>query len=180
MMKKIIWLIIVVGVALVAIYIKFGYNGSQFQLRNSFRYVEAFPVEHFQNATEKSCGIWYESGSGDALTVGKENHAVKECFKEAFAGCSVKNVLLVKDQSESVEKKITYSLIRILRKNDLSECLIQNYYEEVNLASPDAAPLSYINTCTVLADEIDRSCEPFFVKEARQSKLDVGPTLNVE
>lgn len=180
MMKKITWLAVIVGVALVAIYIKFGYNGSQFQLRNSFRYVEAFPVEHFQNATEKSCGIWYESGSGDALTVGKENLTVKECFKEAFADCSVKNVLLVKDQSESAAKNITYSLIRILRKNDLNECLIQNYFEEVNLADPEAAPLSYINTCTVLADEMDRSCEPLFIKDARKNKLDVGPTLNVE
>ena len=180
MIKKIIWLAIIVGVALMAIYIKFGYNGSQFQLRNSFRYVEAFPIEHFQNATEKSCGIWYESGAGDGLTAGKENAAVKECFKDAFAECGVKNILLVKDQSESVEKKISYSLIRILRKNDLNECLIQNYYEEVNLANPDATPLSYINTCTVLADEMDRSCEPGFIKEARQSKLDVGSTLNVE
>ena len=180
MMKKIIWLIIVVGVALVAIYIKFGYDGSQFQLRNSFRYVEAFPVEHFQNATEKSCGLWYESGQGDNLSAGKDNASVKECFKEAFSECSVKNILMVKDQSESDKKSITYSLIRVLRQNDLNECIIQNYYEEVNLANPDATPLSYINTCTVLADEMDRSCEPGFIKEARQSKLDVGSTLNVE
>jgi len=180
MMNKIIWLAVIVGIALAAVYIKFGYNGSQFQLRNSFRYVEAFPVEHFQNATEKSCGIWYESGTGDGLVVGKENAAVKECFAEAFKECTVKNVLLVKDQSESAAKNITYSLIRILRKNDLHECIIQNYYEEVDLADPEAVPLSYINTCTVLAEEIDRSCEPFFIKEARQNKLSVGPALNVE
>jgi len=180
MMKKIVWLAVIVGVALVAIYVKFGYNGSQFQLRNAFRYVEAFPIEHFQNATEKSCGIWYESGSGDALVAGKENAVVKECFKEAFAECAVKNILLVKDQSETAEKNISYSLIRILRKNDLNECIIQNYYEEVNLAEPEVAPISYINTCTVLTDEMERSCEPLFIKDARKDKLDIGPTLNVE
>lgn len=171
MAKKIVWILIVVGVLAVAAYVKFGYAGSQFQLRNAFRFVEAFPIEHWQNATEKSCGIWYESGVGDKIAAGKKNEAVVNCFKNAFKECDTRNILLIKDQSENAAQTISYALIRILRKNDLNECIIQNYYEEANMVKENEMPLSYINTCTVLADNLMQSCEPLFIKEARQNNM---------
>jgi hypothetical protein len=175
MTKKIIGIIIILAVIALAIYIKVWYPGSQLQLRNTFRYVEAFPVEHFQNATEKTCGIWY---TGSTAKDGADNLSIKDCFTQAFGECASKNILIVKDASETAEQSVIYSLLRILRKNDLNECIIQNYYEEMSVGGDEnAAPLSYINTCTILAEDLSRSCEPLFIKELREQKKAVGPTI---
>jgi|GEM_PF-1509762 hypothetical protein len=169
MAKKIIWIVIVIVITLVVVYSKWLYPGSQLQLKQTFKYVHSTPIEHFYNATEKSCGIWYESISNDSTYAGKKNNDVKDCFHKAFNRCDKKNVLIVKDEGETSEAKITYSLIRILMQNDQDDCIIQAYHEEHNLTDIDKKlPISYVNTCTVLQNDLIHSCEPLFVKETRK------------
>jgi len=172
MLKKIIWLVVAVIIILLAGYFKVYYPGSQLQLKRSFKYVSVIPVEHFYNATENSCGIWYEQNSGDIVNSGRTNDKAKECFKDAFDYCECKNILLVKDSGETSEKTVYYSLLRIIKQNDAQECIIQNYQEEHDLADSgqNVIPLNYINTCTVLADDFFGSCEPLYVKEMRDKK----------
>lgn len=171
MQKKIIGIIVVLAVIAAGLYLRYYYPGSQFQLKNSLRRVVATPIEHFFNATEKSCGIWYERDvQSNGLVAGKGNDKVKSCFNEAFKKCQVKNILQVKDMTMGESQSIIYSLIRILRGNDAGECIVQNYYEEysMNGAVENQIPINYINTCTVLADKIYNSCEPLYVKQQRE------------
>ncbi|MBI5076841.1 hypothetical protein HZB94_00455 [Candidatus Falkowbacteria bacterium] len=170
MVKKIPW--IVAGLLLVGamLYLKLYYPDSQLQLKRLFKFVEAMPVEHFYNAPEKSCGIWHEREPKDgAVVAGRSNVKVEKCFQKAFASCVVKNIFLVKDASETDKNLFSYSLIRILKRNDQNECIIQNYHEEqkVNLGE-EMIPLNYINTCTVLKDGLWNSCEPLYVKSWRE------------
>ena len=167
MYKKIIWLIVIIVVIGGSLYVKFGYSNSQFQLRNSLRHVSATPIEHLFNVSEKSCGVWYERAEGqDEFVVGNKNEKVTGCFKEAFAKCQNKNILIVKDNSAEKYPSIVYSLVRVLRSNDLDECIVQNYFEE-HFLSEDENPIGFINTCTVLSDELAESCQPLYAKEQR-------------
>lgn len=128
------------------------------------------PVEHFYNSMEKSCGVWYERDLNDGeIIVGRKNEKVSKCFEKAFADCTVKKVFLVSDASEMEQKLFSYSLIRILKRNDQNECLIQNYHEEQKVSlGEEMIPLNYINTCTVLKDGLWNSCEPLYVKDWRE------------
>ncbi len=177
MSKKISWLILIILVIASGLYLKFLYPGSQLQLKKSFRFVEAMPIEHYYNASEKTCGIYYEKQGGNS-NFGKDNEKVLACFKKAFADCTGRNILLVSDQGEAQAGKIVYSLIKILRRNDQNKCIIQHFYEEQDLAiTENEIPISFINTCTVLSKDLFSSCEPLFIKERKiinqQIKLDL-------
>ena len=189
MLKKIIWLALIVLLIGFGYYIKQVYPGSQFQLNNSLKHVIATPIEHYFNTTEKNCGVWYESYEGETLVnAGKNNENVKECFQEAFDKCLFRNILLVNDRGLTDDKSITYSLIRVVKANDQNECIIQNYYEEYNveIASDEQVPLNYINTCTVLDENIMESCKPAYIDELRKQikaakeKEAVGVEVQIE
>ncbi|MFH1762452.1 MAG: hypothetical protein ABIA63_15240 [bacterium] len=157
-------------------------------MKRSFRYVSAMPVEHFYNTTEKRCGIWYERYSnGNLVESAKKNNKIKECFQKAFQSCDAKNILLVKESSDSIEKNITYTLIRTIKANDAGECIIQTYQDEyfMDPVLQDELPISYINTCTVLNNDFISSCEPLYAKERKtkylgiKTQADSGATENI-
>ena len=171
MLKKIIWLILVVLLIGFGVFMKKVYPGSQWQLENSLKHVSGTPIEHYFNTTEKNCGVWYESYEGETLVdSGKTNAAVKQCFQEAFDQCLFRNILIVNDRGLTDEKSIVYSLIRIVKANDQNECIIQNYFEEYNVevASDEQIPLNFINTCTVLSDDFQSSCQPLYIDELKK------------
>ena len=170
MKKKVIIAALTGLLILLGLYLKFYYPGSQFQLKQLFKFVEAMPAEHFYNSPEKSCGVWYErSARNGESAYGNKNGKVESCFKKAFKNCVSKNVFLVKDASEPDEQILSYSLIRILKKNDQDECIIQNFHEEQRISpSQEAVPLSYVNTCTILKDDLWNSCEPLYVRDWRK------------
>lgn len=168
--KKIAGIIAMVIVIAAAVYFKFGYINSQWQLKHIFRSVAATPVTQFYSATEPSCGIWYQHDEEDLSRLGKANAEVKDCFRKAFVRCSSHNILMVRYDGNSASGRIAYSLIRILRSNDQGKCLIQNYVEEYPLDVKDGEtrkPLGYINTCTTLAEDFASSCEPLYITEQR-------------
>ncbi|MEK7159210.1 MAG: hypothetical protein AAB766_01780 [Patescibacteria group bacterium] len=180
MYKKIIWALVILLILLISGYLKFVYPGSQAQLKKEFRFVNAMPIEHYYNAYEKSCGIVYERVIDGNVVQGKTNDSARECFQKSFERCESKNVFFVKDESELSDKKITYSLIKIIKKNDQNECLIQNYYEEQNLSLPeDVPPISFVNTCTVLkeGDKAAYSCEPLYIMEERAKRVELKNKL---
>ncbi|MBT5337965.1 hypothetical protein HN643_05805 [Candidatus Falkowbacteria bacterium] len=180
MFSKIVWSIIIVAIVLGGLYMKFLYPGSQLQLEKSFRFVEAMPVEHFYNAPEKSCGIWYERLGPDEYK-GSGNDQIKKCFTEAFEKCEQKSILEISDRGATSESSITYSYIKILRQNDQSECIIQHYFDEQKLAITEGErPLYFINTCTVLADDFFESCEPLYIKDQRKSNDNVIQNAIIE
>jgi len=171
MYKKIIWLIILILIIGGAIYYKLSYPLSQSQLNSSFKHVLALPIGHFYNATEKTCGIWYESKQGEQVEYGRSNKKVLNCFMKAFENCETKNILFVNDSSQSEDKKIIYSLIRIMRPNDQNDCIIQNYFQEQILdIDKNEQPISYINTCTELSENAIYSCEPKYIIDARKKR----------
>lgn len=171
MFKKIIWLIVILALIAFGVYYKKYYPDSQLQYKLALRHAIAIPVEHFYNADEPSCGIWYQSAnSQDNFRRAKDNEQVKACFQQAFKRCQNKNILLVNDLSQVEEKTITYSLLRILLRNDQDECLLQNYYEQYNVLALDEIPLNFINSCTVLDEDFIGSCEPLYIKEMREEK----------
>lgn len=169
LIKNLIWLAAIVFVVFIVIYIKLYYPMSQMQLKSSFRHAIATPVEHYYNANELSCGIWYESDSSGKITVGRSNDRVKKCFEQAFKNCDRHNILLVR-VNEADANQIVYSLIRIIKPNDQNQCIIQNYYEEdsLDVGQEDNQPLGYINTCTVLSGDYFNSCEPFYMADLRK------------
>lgn len=171
MSKKIIGIILIVIIFAIALYAKYYYPNSQFQLKNSLRSVIATPIEHFYNATETSCGVWYERKDADNTTVtGKSNSEVLRCFKSAFEKCDVKNILFVKDNGLNDAGSITYAFVRVIRANDDGKCIVQNSLEEYSHAAPaEQIPLNYINTCTVLSEDTYSSCEPQYIKDQRNS-----------
>jgi len=169
MTKKIIWLIVFILIISTAVYFKLSYPLSQMQLNKSFKSVLALPIEHYYNATENSCGIWYESKQGEQIESGRSNEKVMDCFMQAFEKCEAMNVLLVKDNSQSQENMIIYSLIRIMRPNDRNECIMQNYFQEQSMDN-EIKPLSFINTCTELSEEIFDSCEPKYITDERKKQ----------
>lgn len=183
MTKKITWLILIIVLIGLGIYLKSYYPGSQFQLKTSLKSVSATPIEHFFNATEKSCGIWYESYDQENLTnSGQKNDAVKNCFQSAFEKCEFRNILMVKDEGLTQKGTISYSLIRVVKANDQNECIIQTYFEEydVNQSMEDQIPLNYINTCTVLDDNLIESCRPAYIDELRKSLEQASDTVTNE
>lgn len=183
MLKKIIWLALIVLLIGFGFFIKKIYPGSQWQLENSLKHVTGTPIEHYFNTTEKNCGVWYESYDGENLAdAGKTNEEVKRCFEEAFDKCLFRNILMVDDRGKTDAKSITYSLIRIVKPNDQNECIIQNYFEEYNveIASDEQVPLNYINTCTVLDDDIKSSCEPMYIDELRKQMKASRDTIEEE
>ncbi len=179
-MKKAIWLAVLVVIVAVLAFFKFVYPNSQMQLKRSFRYAVAMPVEHFYNAQEKTCGIWYESQDKNGeLVAGKSNSKVKKCFKESFDNCQRRNILLVDDLAQTKEKTVSYSLVRVLRSNDKGECIVQNYHEEQFLGEEevDLEPVNYVNTCTVLSDDLISTCEPLFVTQNKEKNKEIlNPT----
>jgi hypothetical protein len=180
MYKKIIWLVIILLILALAGYLKFLYPGSQLQLKKEFRYVNAMPVEHFYNAYEKSCGILYKRAIAGGEVKGKSYDDVLKCFQRSFERCESKNIFLVEDETELSDKKITYSLIKVIKKNDQNECIIQNFFEEQDLLLPeDAQPISFVNTCTVLKSGFDAafSCEPLYIMEERAKRVEMKNQL---
>jgi len=180
MYKKIIWLIIILLILALAGYLKFLYPGSQLQLKKEFRYVNAMPVEHFYNAYEKSCGILYKRAIAGGEVKGKSYDDVLKCFQRSFERCESKNIFLVEDETELSDKKITYSLIKVIKKNDQNECIIQNFFEEQDLLLPeDVQPISFVNTCTVLKSGFDAafSCEPLYIMEERAKRVEMKNQL---
>lgn len=167
--NKFAWGGVIIVVILLGVYFRFYYPNSQLQLNMTFKYVDALPIQYYYNATEKSCGIWYDGERETETVTGRANNNVKNCFRKAFKNCNSKNILLVKDNSTGVNRQIIFSMLRIIRKNDADECIIQNYFEEQNLdaVEEDVQPISYINTCTVLRDDFIFSCEPLYIKEMR-------------
>ncbi|MBU1131903.1 hypothetical protein KKC32_01460 [Patescibacteria group bacterium] len=171
MKKKLIWAILAVLIVGGLVYFKVYYPNSQLQLKNAMKHVDAFAVENYFNSEEKSCGIWYESYTEAETKNGRDNQAVKDCFIKAFSGCSRRSVLIVSDKSQTAESKITYSLIRIINDNDRGECIVQNSYEEQNLNEPkNELPVGYVNTCTALSEDLISSCEPIYIKDAREKE----------
>ena len=180
MFSKIVWTIIIVAMVLGGLYMKFIYPGSQLQLEKSFRFVEAMPIEHYFNGPEKSCGIWYERLGQDEYE-GRKNDKVKKCFTRAFAKCEPRNMLQVSDRGATSESRIVYSYIKIMRPNDQSECIIQHYFDEQNLSITEGeTPLYFINTCTVLADNFFKSCEPLYIKDQRQFNKETALSASLE
>lgn len=177
MLKKIIWLVLIIVLIGFGLYLKQVYPGSQLQLSNSLKHVSATPIEHYFNATEKNCGIWYESTDAEGVVdAGKKNDDVKACFQDAFDKCLYRNILLVDDNGLTEEGRIRYSLVRVVKPNDQNECIIQNYYEEydVNKSMEEQIPLNFINTCTVLEDEeVMESCKPAYIDEIRKQMMAV-------
>lgn len=166
--NSIMWCVVIAIVALSGVYFKFYYPNSQLQLKMTFKYVSALPIEYYYNATEKSCGIWYEGEHAAGVVTGRKNDAVKNCFRDAFKSCDSRRIFLVQDNSAADSRSIIYSMLRVIRKNDAGECIIQNYFEEQNLEVEEGAPpISYINTCTVLNKDFIFSCEPLYIKEIR-------------
>jgi hypothetical protein len=167
MRNKIIWILIIILLIGFGVVYKNYYPNSQLQLKMTLRHAIATPVEHFNNATEKSCGIWFErSDEMEIMTSGRANEQVKKCFTEAFSSCFNRNILLVQDNGLTDDHDITYSLIRIIKSNDQNECIIQNYYEQYDVsAAPEAIPLNFVNTCTSLEGDFMSSCEPLYIKE---------------
>lgn len=170
--KNILWLAAIIVIIFSVIYIKFYYPLSQLQLRSNFRHAIATPIEHFYNANESRCGIWYESNQTNNVTKGRRNASVKKCFEEAFKKCDHQNILLVR-ANQNNDNKIIYSLIRVIKPNDQNQCIIQNYYEEdeLEVREQNAQPIGYINTCTMLASDFFSSCEPvYFADMKKQAK----------
>lgn len=174
MYKKLILIVVVLAIVALVGYVKLCYQNSQWQLKRDFRFVSAMPIEHFYNAAEKSCGIWYERIAEGGTVEGRANQRVMKCFENAFNNCEPKNILLVKENDLAPKASLIYSLIRVIKQNDQNECIIQNYNEEHALdLGQEKQPLSFINTCTVLSDKYYNSCEPLYIKDTKQ-KLESG------
>ena len=167
MYKKLTIVIVILLIIAGAVYFRYYYPNSQWQLKNTFRKVAAMPIDYYFNTTEKSCGIWYESVTANGNVIGRSNDSVKKCFEEAFANCESKSVLLVKDQSILAGKDVVYSLVRIIRKNDSNACIIQNSYEDQFLQE-GKNPIAYVNTCTTLSVDLLNSCEPGYIQDLRK------------
>jgi hypothetical protein len=176
MKKNIIWLIILILLVSAVVYYKQFYPMSQWQLRNSVSSASAMPAEHYLNATDKNCGIWYRSDQTDRPLEAKNNDDVKNCFSQKYNSCESGKILIIDDKSVN-DQEIIYSLIRIIKPNDQGECIIQNYYQEESADTEQVDPFYYLNTCTVLEENFVSSCEPQYIKDRREI---VEPTEPVE
>jgi hypothetical protein len=164
---KIIAILVVVIIIGIGAYFKYSFPLSQSQLRADFKSIIATPIEHFYNASENSCGIWYSRSDAEQSITGKANDKVFNCFKKKFEACQTSNILSVIDQSLTEQKSVVYSLIRILRSNDQGECLIQHYYEKQrwDWQNNEIDPIFFINTCTGLSTDLTKSCKPDYIHE---------------
>jgi len=173
MLKRIIWLIILLLIISVIGYIKFYLPNSQWQLREVFKKVDNLPINIYFSANEKNCGVWYEQSNGEIVEKsGRSNKGTKACFEKYYNSCQPAKILLVSDANIGSTHTTVYSLIRVIRKNDQNECLIQNYFEKQNfdITQENSNPISYINTCTELADNYFSSCEPQYIKDLTEKQ----------
>jgi len=128
----------------------------------------AAPINQYFDALDKKCGIWYESQNPSAkFKLGKDNNEVVKCFSEAFDKCFNRTVLIVKDNYSTDKNNIVYSMLRVIKANDQNECIIQNSYEEYSFDKPleNQIPVNYLNTCTKLDDQLERSCRPAYLDQ---------------
>ncbi len=168
-MKKIVWLIIGLLVLAGGLSYKVFYPNSSWQLRNDLKFLEAFPVDSYFLSKDKGCGIWYEGQVNGKKNVGKNNEKVVNCLQKSFENCQKTGVLFVQDDSTGKTGISQYSYLRILQKNDQNDCILQNIYEEQNFKTEESAPISYVNTCLKLADDLLQTCEPDFIDDIRNS-----------
>jgi len=166
-LAKIIVILAILLIVGIGLYYKYSYPLSQAQLQADFKTIIAMPIEHYYNATEDSCGIFYSRQTADDTTSGRSNNKALNCLQKKFDVCQTSNLLTVIDESTTDKKSITYSLLRVLRANDQGECIIQNYYEKQRWDSQNNQidPVFFINTCTSLSAPEYKSCKPDYIHE---------------
>jgi len=174
MSKKLAGIIFVIVLLAILGYVKLIYPSSQMQIKQALKDMSSAPIEQYLNSTDKKCGIWYESQNPSAkFKAGKDNSEVTVCFTDAFTKCLNRSILIVKDNFSASENNITYSVLRVIKANDQNDCIIQNNYEEYTFSKPleGQVPLNFVNTCTVLNDKPEKSCEPAYVNDIRTQTL---------
>lgn len=162
------WLVLLILFVAGIVYCKVYYPNSNHQLRGALKFVEAAPIVGYFQTEEKSCGIWYRRKTEQSEILGRSNDKVKDCFIQAATDCQKKNILLVDDESMEDSGVIKYALIRIVNKNDAGKCLFQTSYEEQKNGQEEKMPISYINTCTEIKENLMTSCEPTFLDDLRK------------
>jgi len=148
-------------------YFNFYYAESQSDLNKKFKKANSFVLDGYFNLQVNSCGIWYEGYDNNETAKGRNNEKVKKCFAKAFEKCEAKKILLVKEIKSEEKNSTIYSMIHVIKKNDRNECLIQSYYQE-QFAVEGKEPISYINTCTQITEDLIGSCEPEYIKNSKK------------
>jgi len=175
MSKKLIGISIIVVVLIIFGYVKIIYPSSQMQIKQALKDMTAAPIQQYLDSTDKKCGIWYESQNPSAkFKAGKDNGEVSSCFSDAFKQCLNRSILIVKDNYSAADNNIIYSFLRVIKANDNNDCIIQNNYEEYSFIKPleTQVPLNFINTCTTLAEQQEKSCEPAYINDLRSQMVE--------
>ena len=183
MSKKLTGIILVIVLLAILGYVKLIYPSSQMQIKQAMKDMSSAPIEQYLNSTDKKCGIWYESQNPSAkFKAGKDNAEVTACFADAFEKCLNRSILIVKDNYSAAENNITYSVLRVIKANDQNDCIIQNNYEEYTFSKPleGQIPFNFVNTCTILNDKPEKSCEPAYISEIRTQVLKSEATSNLQ
>jgi hypothetical protein len=170
-MKNIITIVLVALIAIGGItYFKYYHPQSQLQLKLAFQRVIAIPIEKYYNSNVSSCGIWYSHHADGNDVMGRSNSTVLRCMEKAHSRCIPKKILIVDDFSSTEQSSIIYSNLEILRGNDAGDCLMQNSYEQQYLTTGvEIEPMFFINTCTTLDENMQRSCEPKYITDKKKN-----------